>query len=124
MRDAERLREAIGNTLERANIPDMSDEERTRTLTFVVVGAGPPGVELTAELKDFIEEDCPRFYPHLLPYIRIKVYLFLRLFFFVRMHDSTPFSFFTIGLRCLRLRSTKAVLRRYDGSTEALLRLY
>jgi NADH dehydrogenase FAD-containing subunit len=82
VRDAERLREAIGNTLERANIPDMSDEERTRTLTFVVVGAGPTGVELTAELKDFIEEDCPRFYPHLLPYIRIKVYLFLRLFFF------------------------------------------
>jgi NADH:ubiquinone reductase (non-electrogenic) len=90
VRDAERLREAIGNTLERANIPDMSDEERTRTLTFVVVGAGPTGVELTAELKDFIEEDCPRFYPHLLPYIRIKVYLFLRLFFFKRMADYTP----------------------------------
>ena len=85
VRDAERLREAIGNTLERANIPDMSDEERTRTLTFVVVGAGPTGVELTAELKDFIEEDCPRFYPHLLPYIRIKVYLFLH---FLKKHKK------------------------------------
>ena len=71
--DAARLREAIGNTFERANLPDMSDEERERTLTFVVVGAGPTGVELTAELKDFIEQDCPRYYPHLLPYVRIKV---------------------------------------------------
>jgi NADH:ubiquinone reductase (non-electrogenic) len=71
--DAARLREAIGNTFERANLPDMTDQERIRTLTFVVVGAGPTGVELTAELKDFIEQDCPRFYPHLLPFIRIKV---------------------------------------------------
>eukprot|EP00277_Geminigera_cryophila_P003009 CAMPEP_0179411172 /NCGR_PEP_ID=MMETSP0799-20121207/3752_1 /TAXON_ID=46947 /ORGANISM="Geminigera cryophila, Strain CCMP2564" /LENGTH=556 /DNA_ID=CAMNT_0021183217 /DNA_START=211 /DNA_END=1878 /DNA_ORIENTATION=+ len=71
--DAARLREAIGNTFERANLPDMSDEERLRTLTFVVVGAGPTGVELTAELKDFVEEDAARFYPHLLPFIRIKV---------------------------------------------------
>jgi len=71
--DAAKLREAIGNTFERANLPDMPDDERTRTLTFVVVGAGPTGVELTAELKDFIEEDAVRFYPHLLPFIRIKV---------------------------------------------------
>eukprot|EP00802_Teleaulax_amphioxeia_P003559 Tamp_03562.p1 GENE.Tamp_03562~~Tamp_03562.p1 ORF type:complete len:671 (-),score=112.12 Tamp_03562:1610-3622(-) len=71
--DASRLREAIGNTFERANLPDMNDDERTRTLTFVVVGAGPTGVELTAELKDFIEQDVPKFYPHLLPFIRIKV---------------------------------------------------
>ena len=71
--DAARLREAIGNTFERANLPDMSEEERIRTLTFVVVGAGPTGVELTAELKDFIEDDCPRYYRHLLPYIRVKV---------------------------------------------------
>ena len=30
-------------------------------------------MELTAELKDFIEEDVPKFYPHLLPFISIKV---------------------------------------------------
>jgi NADH dehydrogenase FAD-containing subunit len=32
----------------------------------VVVGAGPTGVEFTAELRDFIEEDVPKYYPHLL----------------------------------------------------------
>lgn len=58
--DAARLREAIGNTFERANLPDMSEAERIRTLTFVVVGAGPTGVTRhsqkslnAAEPKDF-----------------------------------------------------------------------
>ena len=42
--DADRLRRAIGNCFERASYPTMTDEERRRTLTFVVVGAGPTGV--------------------------------------------------------------------------------
>jgi len=51
----------------------MSDWERARTLSFVVVGAGPTGIEFTGELRDFIEKDVARFYPHLLPYISIKI---------------------------------------------------
>ncbi len=42
--DADRLRRAIGNCFERASYPTMSPEERSRTLTFVVVGAGPTGI--------------------------------------------------------------------------------
>lgn len=42
-------------------------------MTFVIVGAGPTGVEFTAELRDFIESDVPKFYPHLLPFVRIKL---------------------------------------------------
>jgi NADH dehydrogenase FAD-containing subunit len=67
------LRTAIGNTFERANLPGMSEEERIKTLTFVVVGAGPTGIEFTAELRDFIEEDLPKYYPGLLKYVRIRV---------------------------------------------------
>lgn len=33
----------------------------------MIVGAGPTGVEFTAELRDFIEDDVPKYYPHLLP---------------------------------------------------------
>jgi hypothetical protein len=44
--DADRLRRAIGNCFERASYPTMTEEERRRTLTFVVVGAGPTGVGL------------------------------------------------------------------------------
>ncbi len=42
--DADRLRRAIGNSFERASYPAMDTAERRRTLTFVVVGAGPTGV--------------------------------------------------------------------------------
>lgn len=71
--DAVKLRTSIGNAFERANLPGLSDAQRTQALTFVIVGAGPTGVEFTAELRDFVEEDVPKFYPHLLPFVRIKL---------------------------------------------------
>ncbi len=71
--DAVKLRTSIGNAFERANIPGLTDLQRKQALTFVVVGAGPTGVEFTAELRDFVEEDVPKFYPHLLQFVRIKL---------------------------------------------------
>ena len=38
-----------------------------------MIGAGPTGVEFAAELRDFIEQDGPRYYPHLLKYVKVKV---------------------------------------------------
>ena len=46
---------AIANCFERANVPNLSDEEIEDALSFVVVGAGPTGVEFTSELRDWIE---------------------------------------------------------------------
>lgn len=54
-------------------MPTLTDQQRINALTFVIVGAGPTGVEFTAELRDFIEYDVPRFYPHLLKFVRIKL---------------------------------------------------
>mmetsp|Transcript_1830 Transcript_1830/g.3984 ORF Transcript_1830/g.3984 Transcript_1830/m.3984 type:complete len:560 (-) Transcript_1830:365-2044(-) len=71
--DAKKLRRAIGNVFERANIPGLSDAQRQAILTFVVVGAGPTGVELMSELLDFVEQDVPRYYPHLLQHVRVKL---------------------------------------------------
>eukprot|EP00752_Nemacystus_decipiens_P007861 g7023.t1 len=73
VQDAQKLRKAIGNCFERANLPTVTEEQRIAALTFAVVGAGPTGVECCAELRDFIEEEGPRFYPHLLKYVRIKL---------------------------------------------------
>ncbi|CAM9508288.1 unnamed protein product, partial [Discosporangium mesarthrocarpum] len=73
VQDAQKLRKAIGNCFERANLPGLSDEQRVGALTFAIVGAGPTGVEFTAELRDFIEQEGPRFYPELLKYVRIKL---------------------------------------------------
>lgn len=71
--DARRIRNAIVNCFERANLPGMSDEERINNLTFAVIGAGPTGIEFAAELRDFVEQDGPKYYPNLLRYVRIKV---------------------------------------------------
>lgn len=106
--DARRIRTAIVNCFERANLPDLTDEERIKGLTFAIIGAGPTGIEceytysqfsdcpngmiygfvsiaifspfcawytelVSAELRDFIEQDGPRYYPNLLKFVRIKV---------------------------------------------------
>jgi hypothetical protein len=43
--DARRIRTAIVNLFERANLPDLTDDQRKAILTFAVIGAGPTGVE-------------------------------------------------------------------------------
>eukprot|EP00529_Nitzschia_sp_RCC80_P014288 CAMPEP_0113497116 /NCGR_PEP_ID=MMETSP0014_2-20120614/30469_1 /TAXON_ID=2857 /ORGANISM="Nitzschia sp." /LENGTH=748 /DNA_ID=CAMNT_0000391055 /DNA_START=66 /DNA_END=2312 /DNA_ORIENTATION=- /assembly_acc=CAM_ASM_000159 len=71
--DARRIRTAIVNCFERANLPGLSDEQRIKDLTFAIIGAGPTGIEFSAELRDFIEQDGPKYYPNLLKFVRIKV---------------------------------------------------
>lgn len=71
--DARRIRTSIVNCFERASLPSLTEEERKRDLTFCVIGAGPTGIEFAAELRDFVEQDGPKFYPELLQYVRIKV---------------------------------------------------
>lgn len=71
--DARRIRNAIVNCFERANLPSLDEEARKSILTFAVIGAGPTGVEFASELRDFIEQDGPKYYPELLKYVRIKV---------------------------------------------------
>jgi NADH dehydrogenase FAD-containing subunit len=62
---------AIINCFEQANIPSLPEEEIRSALTFVVVGAGPTGVEFTAELRDWIEVEGKRYYSRLLQYVKI-----------------------------------------------------
>ena len=71
--DAQQIKNAIVNCFEQAGLPNITDEEKENQLTFVIVGAGPTGIEFSAELLDFIEGDGPRFYKELLPFIRIKI---------------------------------------------------
>ena len=73
VQDARRIKGAIVNCFERANLPHLSDEQRVHGLTFAVIGAGPTGIEFAAELRDFIEQDGPKYFPSLLKFVRIKV---------------------------------------------------
>lgn len=71
--DAANLRKAIAYCFERANIPGQSEEEKRSALSFVVVGAGPTGVEFTSELRDWLENEGRKYYPKLLKYASIKL---------------------------------------------------
>jgi len=71
--DAQQIKNAIVSCFESAGLPKLTEEEIRKELTFVIVGAGPTGIEFTAELLDFIEESGPRYYKDLLPYVSIKI---------------------------------------------------
>ena len=67
--DAKRLRTAIGQSLEYASRPQITNQERCRRVTIVIVGGGPTGVELAGELSDlFVDVTRPHkgTYPKLL----------------------------------------------------------
>jgi NADH dehydrogenase len=63
--DAIHLRNHVLHQLEAADAA-LDEEERSRRLTFVFVGAGYAGVETLAELSD-LAEDALRYYPRLRP---------------------------------------------------------
>ncbi|CAM9618636.1 unnamed protein product, partial [Hapterophycus canaliculatus] len=71
--DARLLRAAIVNVLEEACLPGVTDDEKRRLLSFVVIGAGPTGVEFTGELTDLIGNDVPRLFPELIGFINLTV---------------------------------------------------
>ena len=71
--DANNLRKALAYCFERANIPNNTEEERKNALAFVVVGAGPTGVEFTSELRDWIESEGKKYYKHLLKYVTLTL---------------------------------------------------
>lgn len=51
----------------------MCTQERQRLLSFVVVGGGPTGVEVAAELYDMVHEDLRKLYPELISDVRIRI---------------------------------------------------
>jgi NADH:quinone reductase (non-electrogenic) len=65
LEDARSIRNRILECFERASNPFLSESERKRLLTFVVVGAGPTCLEFSGELHDFIVEDIAKWYPDL-----------------------------------------------------------
>ncbi|MAD24485.1 MAG: hypothetical protein CMO44_09975 [Verrucomicrobiales bacterium] len=59
---------------ERAAMPGVSDAERDRLLSFVVVGGGPTSCEFTAELHDFLASDAGKWaYPELMKHVSVTL---------------------------------------------------
>ena len=48
-------------------------QERKKLLSFVIVGGGPTGVEVAAEVYDMVTDDMKRLYPNLMKDVKIRV---------------------------------------------------
>lgn len=71
--DARAIRNKILELFEIADTPTLSATDRTRLLTFVIIGGGPTNIEFAAELHDFLVQDIVKLYPTLKD--AIKIYL-------------------------------------------------
>lgn len=67
---ADRFRREVTERFERAALPGTPVQRVKETLTFIIVGGGPTGVELAAELYDFVVEDVSKVFP---PYLKSLV---------------------------------------------------
>ena len=72
--DARMVRERVISALERADLPDVPEQERRELLHFMIVGGGPTGIEFAAELHDLLDESMKRNYPDLVGIPRITLY--------------------------------------------------
>lgn len=73
-KDATALRNKISDVLEKANLPTTRPQRRRELLHFAIVGGGPTGVELAAELFDTMHQDIAKLFPHLEEYFNIAIY--------------------------------------------------
>jgi len=71
--DARKVRQRLGECFERASSPYLSEDERKRLLTFIIVGGGPTSVEFAGELHEFCAKDVRRWYPDLADHVSIKI---------------------------------------------------
>jgi NADH:ubiquinone reductase (non-electrogenic) len=73
IQDARNIRHEVIQCFERASKPNRPVEDFDWLLRFVIVGGGPTGVEFAAELHDFVEQDLAKWFPDLIPYVRITL---------------------------------------------------
>ena len=71
---AAQFRSQVNARFERAALPSMSVGQIEDLLRFVVIGAGPTGVELAAELYDLVYNDVAKTFPkRLLKHVSINI---------------------------------------------------
>ncbi|KAI8100100.1 pyridine nucleotide-disulfide oxidoreductase-domain-containing protein [Halteromyces radiatus] len=71
---ARSIRKRLIECFEYASQPGLTETQKRNRLHFVVAGAGPTGIEFSAELYDFISRDASRLYPELIRFISMTLY--------------------------------------------------
>ncbi|KAL8853004.1 MAG: hypothetical protein Q9221_002152 [Calogaya cf. arnoldii] len=72
--DAMAMRKLLFDLLEKASLPTCPVERKKELLHIAIVGGGPTGVEITAELDDLAHRELRDLYPDVAPYLHISIY--------------------------------------------------
>jgi NADH:ubiquinone reductase (non-electrogenic) len=72
--DAMKVRKKLFDLLEMASLPHVSEERARALLHIAIVGGGPTGIELTAELDDLCKNELKDLYPEVVRYVSISIY--------------------------------------------------
>lgn len=72
--DAMRVRKTLFDLLEKASLPCTSTERAKELLHIAIVGGGPTGIELTAELDDLCQNELRKLYPRVAEHVTISIY--------------------------------------------------
>lgn len=72
--DAMKVRKILFDLLEKANLPNISPERVKELLHIAVVGGGPTGIEMTAELDDLAHKELQGLYPGVADKLSIAIH--------------------------------------------------
>lgn len=72
--NANMVRSRLNDILEMASLPEMSEDRQRQLLHVVIVGGGPTGIEMAAELTDLFDGDVAVLFPHLRGKASVSVY--------------------------------------------------
>ena len=72
--DAMKVRKTMFDLLEKASLPNVTPERARELLHIAIVGGGPTGIELTAELDDLVQDELRYTYPEVAQYMAISIY--------------------------------------------------
>ena len=74
LRHARDVRNRVVECFEMASLPNRTDEERKRLLSFVIVGGGPISIEYAGELYDMLKRDMTVMYPELKDFVNVHIF--------------------------------------------------
>jgi NADH:ubiquinone reductase (non-electrogenic) len=74
VKDAMTVASRVQDCFEKASIPGLTEDQQRALLRFVIVGAGPTGVEVSSELSDLFDGGYAKLYPHLKGKVTITIH--------------------------------------------------
>lgn len=74
VQDAMKVRHRLIEMIEMANLPVMTPKQIQDMLHIIIVGGGPTGIEMAAEISDLFEHDLAKLYPQLMDKMTIAIH--------------------------------------------------